>query len=255
MDDARSALTDALPSGWTVGAVTLRQDWTPDLFTLVVEAEVAPFTPGQFLRLGLLEEDRFVSRAYSVASPHDHKLEFYIAVVEGGALTPALHTLGPGDPVAVTVEAAGHFTLAHVPDAPALWLVATGTGLAPYIAMLRTDEPWARFGRVVVVHGVRTHADLAYREELRQLSATRGLRYLPVVSREPPRDGALSGRIPANIAALEALAGAPLTPETSQVLLCGNPEMVAEMEKLLAARGMGRNRRTKPGNVTAERYW
>ncbi len=255
MEDPAATLAELLPDGWTVGRVQTRLDHTPELFTLRVQAQVQPFVPGQFLRLGLPEEDRFVSRAYSVASPHGLVLDFYVALVPEGELTPALHALRPGDPLAVSTEAAGHFTLEHVPSAPALWLISTGTGLAPYLAMLREGSLWERFARVVLVHGVRLHQDLGYREEIARLGAGRELVYVPVVSREPARDGSLEGRIPANLEALEARAGVTLSPESSQVLLCGNPGMVEEVEALLAARGMARNRRTRPGNVTTERYW
>lgn len=250
-----SELAELLPQGWVAGEVMARRDWTGELFTLTVGADVEPFVAGQFLRLGLVEEDRFVSRAYSVASAPGAPLEFFVALVREGALTPALHELGPGDALAVTARAAGHFTLEHVSVLPALWLIATGTGLAPYLSMLRAGELWARWGRVVLVHGVRTHADLAYGEEIRQLCGTRGLIYLPVVSREPPQDGVFGGRIPQQIAALEAAAGVALAPESSHVLLCGNPAMIEEMDALLAARGMGHDRPSRPGNVTIERYW
>lgn len=248
-------LGELLPEGWTTGEVLGRRDWTPELFTLTVAAAVAPFEPGQFLRLGLARDEHLLSRAYSVASAPGAPLEFYVALVQDGALTPALHALAPGEALAVTVEAAGHFTLAHLPDAEQLWLVATGTGLAPYLSMLRTEEPWRRFGRVILVHGVRLHADLAYADELRALAASRGLVYLPLVTREPPREGVIGGRIPARLAELEARAGAPLDPARSQVMLCGNPDMVEEMEALLAARGLHRHHKGRPGNVTAERYW
>jgi len=249
---AAGDLAELLPHGWVAGEVTARRDWTDELFTLTVRAEIEPFVAGQFLRLGLVEEDRLVSRAYSVASAPGAPLEFYVALVPGGALTPALHALGPGDALAVSARPAGHFTLERVPDAPALWLIATGTGLAPYLSMLRAGELWDRWGRVVLVHGARMHADLAYGEEIRQIRETHGLRYLPVVSREPPGQGVLGGRIPQRVAELEAAAGVALAPETSHVLLCGNPAMIEEMEALLAERGMKPGR---GGSVTVERYW
>lgn len=244
-------------SDWAQGRVTGRVEWAEGLFSIQVEASVAPFRAGQFLNLGGFDGERWVKRSYSVASAPGQPLEFFIVRVEEGALTPWLAALQPGDAVGVSREAAGHFTLELVPDAPILWLIATGTGLAPYLSMLRGEEPWARFGRVVLVHGVRRRADLAYADELSALSAAHGgrLTVVPVVSRDPEAPGVLHGRIPANLSAIEAAAGAALAPETSQALLCGNPEMVEEVEALLAERGLRKNRKRAPGHVTTERYW
>lgn len=245
-----------LPEGWVQGEVSGKVEWTADLFTLAVTAPVRPFLPGQFLRLGLPVHDQWVSRAYSVASAPGTPLEFYVVRVAEGALTPSLHDLRPGDPVGVTVEAAGHFTLDRVPDAEDLWLISTGTGLAPYISMLRTDDPWRRFRRIAVVHGVRHAPDLSYQPELAALSAAHDgrLTYVPVVSREAA-PGAVQGRIPQQLAAIEAAAGFALSAASSQVLLCGNPDMLSEMEALLEEKGMHRHRRERPGNVLLERYW
>lgn len=232
-------------------------DWTENLFTFTLDAAVEPFRAGQFFRLGLVEGETWVSRAYSAASAPGQPLEFYVALVEGGALTPDLHRKAKGDEIAVFPRATGHFTLEHVHDAELLWLVCTGTGLAPYISMLRSEEPWARFGRVIVVHGVRHAADLCYREELLALGQRRGdrLSWVPVVSREPTREDVICGRIPQQLEAVEARAGYGIRPETSQVLLCGNPDMVVEVEALLAARGLRRNKLKLPGHITTERYW
>ena len=242
------------------GRVIGRRDWTPALWTLTLDAPVAAFSAGQFFQLALPKpEGSHTARAYSAASAPGTALSFYLALVAGGALTPRLHALAPGDDVAVTREAHGHFGLARVPDAHVLWLVATGTGLAPYLSMLGTVEPWRRFDRIVVVHGARLAADLNYADELAALSAAHGgrLTRVPLATRDPGAPGVLHARVPAALAdgTLEQAAGAALTPETSQVLLCGNPGMIEEMEAALGARGLSRNRPRRPGHVTAERYW
>ncbi len=141
---------------WITTTVERKVVWAPGLFTLSIHsAEVAPFEPGQFLQLGLPLNNKRVNRPYSVASPHGSTLEFFIVLVETGELTPHLWELEPGDSVEVSQKAAGSFTLKHCPDAKTLWLLATGTGIAPYIAMLRTEEPWRRYENIVFVHGVR----------------------------------------------------------------------------------------------------
>lgn len=251
-------LEQVLPAtGWLIGTMTERKDWAEGLWTMTVQADVTPFVPGQFLQLGLPVGERWVKRAYSVASAPHEAPQFYIALVPDGELTPSLDRLRPGDPVGISKQAAGHFTLEHVPDARVLWLFATGTGLAPYIAMLRTEAPWSRFERIAVVHGVRRAADLAYKDELLALSEARGgrLSWLPLVTRDPDAPGVMHGRIPQLIPTLEEAVGEALRPETSQVLLCGNPEMIKDMETLLVERGMNRNKKTRPGHYTTERYW
>jgi ferredoxin--NADP+ reductase len=152
----------------------------------------------------------------------------------------------------VAANPAGFLTLSEVPDAETLWLVATGTGLAPFLSILRTDEPWRRSRNIVVVHAVRHAAELTYRELIRQTSA----RYVTFVSREQA-PGSLAGRIPAAIAdgRLEQAAGLKLAAETSHVMLCGNPQMLRDATTALMARGMRKHRRRAPGHITVESFW
>lgn len=244
---------------WIRHTLTRRHDWSEGLSTFHLEGEVPEFQSGQFLRVGLdVGEDKPLSRPYSVASSPDSHLEFFIVLVEGGALTTPLFELSPGDEVLVHPRAGGVFTLDWVPAAEVLWLVATGTGLAPYISMLRSGAVWERFQRVVLVQGVRYASQLCYVEELEQRSQASDGRVTQVnfASREEA-EGTLHGRVTTALkdGSLEEAAGAELRPETSQVLLCGNPAMVAEMQVMLKERGMERNRRRAPGHVTVEKYW
>jgi ferredoxin--NADP+ reductase len=150
------------------------------------------------------------------------------------------------------------FTIAETVEADTLWCMSTGTGIGPFLSMLRTEDPWDKFANVVLVHAVRFGRDLSFREEIAGIArAHEGrFRYLPVVSREPLPD-ALPGRITSLIedGRLEARAGVPLTVESAHAMLCGNPEMVDDVQKVLATRGMRRHRRKEPGHVTLETYW
>lgn len=245
---------------WTTATVERKTVWAPGLFTLSVAApEVSPFEPGQFLQLGLTPNgnEKRINRPYSVASPHGQTLEFFIVMVEGGQLTPHLWALNPGDKLDVSQKAAGSFTLKHSPDAKSLWLLATGTGIAPYIAMLRTDEPWQRYDRIIYVHGVRHQSDLAYQDELAAHIQQYGERFksIAVVSRQDV-PGTLRGRITTCIAdgSLECAAGVSLGAD-SCVMMCGNPDMLDETEKMLEDRGLKRHRVKSPGNIVVERYW
>ncbi|MBL4846837.1 MAG: ferredoxin--NADP reductase [Planctomycetes bacterium] len=234
--------------------------WAPGLRTLRLEGPGLSFAPGQFVRLALPGEgeDR-IARSYSLSSAPGEPPETFLVEVPDGALTPRLFALAPGDEVLLDTVPQGHFVLSRIPAASELWLVATGTGLGPYVSMLRADEVWERFGTLVVVHGVRERAHLAYREELvaRAKALGRDLRWIPVVSREEPPPGGCAGRVTTALesGALEAAAGLALAPATSHVLLCGNPAMVADLRPLLEARGLERNRPRRPGHFTSEKYW
>lgn len=246
-------------SGLVEGRVVRRHEWAPGLMTLSITAEVRPFTAGQFFNIGL--DDGVAEparRAYSAASaPGAPTLEFYLTEVPNGAFTPRLFRLRENERVLIDPNPQGFFTFAWLPPARELWMIATGTGLGPYIAMLRADA-LQRFERVVLVHGVRHGRELGYAAELTALrEANRGrFTYVPVVSREV-WPNAISGRITAALGSgdLEACASVALDAERSHVMLCGNPTMIDDMLALLAERGLRRHRTRKPGHVTVERYW
>lgn len=244
---------------WSTGRILERRQWAPGLVTIRLDADVERFEPGQFLNVGLRIGGELVFRAYSVASPPGQPLEFYLTEVAGGQLTPVLLSLQPGDEIEVERHPQGFFTLKYVPDASELWLVATGTGLGPFLSILRSDEIWQRFPHVVVVHGVRECAHLSYRDAITELTARHSgrLTYVPVVSREPSAVGVVHGRITTALSdgSLEAYAGRNLAPERSHLMLCGNPAMIEELTKLLEARGLRKHRQRKPGHITTEKYW
>jgi ferredoxin--NADP+ reductase len=142
--------------------------------------------------------------------------------------------------------------LSELPDAETLWLLSTGTGIAPFLSILKTEVPWRRFRNVVLVHAVRHARELVYRDLIKGTK----VKYLTMVSREA-HQGSLSGRIPAAIrdGSLDAAAGLGIAPETSQVMLCGNPDMLKDAAAALAARGLRKHRRRSPGHITVESFW
>lgn len=245
---------------WVTGKVTNIQHWTDSLFSLTVHAPVAPFSAGQFTKIGLEIDGERVQRAYSyVNAPHNPDLEFYLVTVPEGKLSPRLHAMKPGDEVQLVSEAAGFFVLDEVPDCNTLWMLATGTALGPYLSILQEGKDLERFENIVLLHAVRYADDLSYLPLMQQLAEryTGKLRILTVVSREVV-PGALYGRVPTLISSgeLEAAAGLPMTPETSHVMLCGNPQMVRDTQQLLKdTRQMTKHLRRRPGHMTAEHYW
>lgn len=242
--------------GWSRARVLERTEWAPGLITLRLGVEPM-FEAGQFFNLGLYLEGEFTRRAYSAASAPGAPLEFFIAEVNDGEFSPALFALDEGQHVWVEDKPQGFFTLRYVPDAEELWLVATGTGLGPFIAMLRSGQLWERFRRVIVVHGVRDAAQLAYRTDLAAWREQRPLGVVTCLSRASAVPPLLSGRVTQALVdgSLEAAAGTSISPERSHVMLCGNPEMLEEMSALLHARGLSKHRQRKPGHITTEKYW
>ncbi len=218
----------------------------------------AAFRPGQFMNLGLHLPSGFVSRSYSLASVPDAQLEVLLARVGEGELTPALFELGAGASVWLDPKPQGFFTFDYVPPHRELWLLATGTGLGPFLSMLRSGAAFERAARVVLVHGVRGPSELAHRQELEALAGQRGaaFHYVPVLSREP-EPGLLRGRLTAALesAALERRTDTIIAPESSHFMLCGNPSMIEDVTALLAARGLRRHRQRTPGHITTEKYW
>ena len=233
--------------------------WTEQLFSLRVEAPVEPFKAGQFGKLALEINGEMVFRPYSyVNAPHERPLEFYFIMLPNGPLTQRLIELEPGDPIYVSPRAAGFLTLSEVPDAETLWLLSSGTAIGPFLSILKTEEPWRRFQSIVLVHAVRQAEELTYQDQIRQLldEHPRRLKVIPFVSREDI-DFAIKGRVPEAIkdGRLEAKAGVQLAAEKSQVMICGNPDMVRDTSLVLEERGFKKNRRKVPGHITVENYW
>lgn len=246
-------------SQWVTATVVEHKNWHADLFSLRVQAPPFDFIAGQFVRLGLQDEEGHrIQRAYSLVNPpHESTLDFVITRVPDGLLSPKLQQLQVGDELQLSQYASGFFTIGQVPDGDSLWLLSTGTGVGPFLSMLHTQEPWQRFQQIKLIHAVRTEADLCYRDDFLALQDKYGeqFHYQPVVSREPVT-GALPGRIPALIDSgeLEQACHGTLN-ASAQVMICGNPAMIKDARESLSAKGLEKNLKRKPGNVTVEQYW
>jgi len=244
---------------WLQGRVLAQHRWTPRLFSLRVSAPALPFEAGQFAKLALDIDGERIARPYSFVNPPGAQdCEFYYSVLPEGPLSPRLAALAPGDAVWLGANPSGFLVLSEVPQAEQLWLLSTGTGVGPFLSILQTEAPWTRYRRVVLVHAVREAADLSYRDTMQELARQHAGRLLclSVVSREEAPQS-LRGRIPALLAcgALESAAGCAISPDASQFMLCGNPQMVKDTIDVLAARGLKKHRRRDPGQITVENYW
>ncbi|NCO71546.1 MULTISPECIES: ferredoxin--NADP reductase [Shewanella] len=248
---------------WTTGKVIERIDWNDKLFSLRIKADVEPFIAGQFIKLSQIRDEKRVARAYSLVNPPGKDYVEVLAVaVEDGLLSPDLQALTPGDSIEVTSKATGFMTLDEVPNGALqgkhLWFFATGTAVGPFISMLATDGPWQRFEKVVLVYGVRLGEDLAYLETIQQFIELHPQQFvfIPIVTREN-YPNALSCRIPDGISSglIEQKAGLGINAEHSQVMICGNPGMITDAQIALVEKGLAKNLRRAPGQITVEKYW
>ena len=253
---------------------------TPNLFCFITTRPSGfRFDAGQFVRLGMAADELKVNqdtpktgisprifRPYSVvSSPYDEHLEFFSVVVPDGAFTSQLQHLQVGDRLYLNPEPFGYLTLARFqePSPQDLWLLATGTGLAPFVSMLGDLDTWQDYVDIVVAYSVRTQSELTYVDTIHRLCEQMSalvdtparLHFVPIVTREQV-DGCLDERLPVLIAngKLEGSVGLRLNAQSSHVMLCGNPQMVADTKTALQAKGLTMNRRGV-GNIAVENYW
>lgn len=242
------------------------KEWCPKLFSLRCTRDAGfRFRAGQWARLGLYRPSGcIVWRAYSIVSaPHDEVLEFFSIVVPDGEFSSELKRLGPGDTLLIERQPYGFLTLDRFADGEDLWLLASGTGLAPFLSILQDMEVWQRFSRVILACSVRSAEELAYGELIAGLAGCEWLEgvqdkfvYLPVVTREAV-PGCLNARLTELLDSgeLERAAGLTLDAARSRVMLCGNPEMVEDLRTRLQARGLQLSLTRRPGAVAVENYW
>lgn len=222
--------------------------WNDSLFSFrTTRDDGLRFINGQFVMLGLEHEGRPLTRAYSIASAnHDEFLEFFSIKVPNGPLTSKLQHLSVGDPVVVSRKPTGTLVLRDLRPGKTLYMLATGTGLAPFLSLIQDPESYERFDKVVLVHGVRTVSELAYRDFItRELPnheyfadlVRDKLIYYPTVTREPfYHQGRITELV--NSGKLFADIGLPpFDPNTDRAMICGSPHMIRDCCALLDARG------------------
>jgi ferredoxin--NADP+ reductase len=252
---------------YTLETITGIRPWTDSLFSFRTTRDRGyRFVPGQFARLGVpgAADGSIVWRAYSIASAaHDEHLEFFSVVVPGGQFTSRLAQLREGDRIHVERRSYGFLTTDRFESGRDLWMLATGTGLAPFLSILHDFETWERYENLVLVQSVRTQAELAYEDLIRGFEGSEyygayahKLRYARIVTREPV-PGTLRDRVTKLLGngVLEENVGIRLDQERSRIMLCGNPEMVEDSRRLLVERGYRMSRRGDPGHLAVENYW
>jgi ferredoxin--NADP+ reductase len=267
----------------TLNAVlTAREEYAPGLVVLRVAPDGWPlpaFVPGQFATVGLpaaaprlagtdpedpgASPDRFIRRAYSIASSSRQReyVELFVQLVTSGELTPRLLALAPGDRLWLGPKFTGLFTLREIPPEQHLVMIGTGTGLAPYMSMLRTELLDAQPRRIALLLGARHSWDLGYSRELFTMQReSPHLTVLRIVSRPAEERQPWPGHVGHvqqlwSGGALAQAWGERPTPETTHVLLCGNPGMIDDMTRLLVSEGFRIHAKGAPGQIHVEKYW
>jgi ferredoxin--NADP+ reductase len=252
---------------YTTETITEVRPWTDALFSFRTTRDRGyRFTPGQFARLGVAgaAEGSIVWRAYSIASAaHDEHLEFFSVVVPGGQFTSRLSKLKEGDPLYVERKSYGFLTTDRFQEGRDLWMLATGTGLAPFLSILHDFQTWETYDNLILVQSVRTQQELAYEDLIQGFDKSEyyaefahKLRYVRIVTREPVPN-ALGDRVTKLLTngVLEENVGLKLDHDRSRVMLCGNPEMVEDSRKIPVERGYRLSRRGDPGHLAVENYW
>ncbi len=262
--------------------VSQRIEVNPNLVKLRIVPdgwELPDFTPGQYGVLGLpgsakrystadpenppAESDVVIVRAYSVASSSVAKeyLEFYISLVRSGALTPRLLNLKVNDRVWLSPKLKGMFTMSEVPNKYNVVLIATGTGVAPYMSMIRTEIAQGLRHRFGVIHGAYHLSDLGYNAELSTLaSVSSSFAYIPVLSHSREEavhwkghEGYVQHVWKKKI--LDDAWGYHPTPDNTHVFLCGHPMMIKEMTEILQSEGFKKHSKRSPGQIHVEQFF
>lgn len=261
---------------YTRETITSLKVWVPGkLFSFTCTRPTGfRFTAGQFARLGvdntlkLPGEPDIIWRAYSMVSgPFDEHLEFFSIVVPEGAFTSHLSQLKVGSTLYIDKTNFGFLTTARFESGKDLWLLGSGTGLAPFLSILHDPQTWEQFENIVLVHSARTAEELVYQEMIGGFTehpvlsemiedVKKRFFYVPVVTRENI-PGHLRERITVLLenGQLSDHTGLPLSVDRSRFMICGNPDMVTDIRKVLKNKGYSPARRNSPGEIAVENYW
>ncbi|MCL4185074.1 MAG: ferredoxin--NADP reductase [Burkholderiaceae bacterium] len=238
--------------------------WTDRLFSFTTTRDRSlRFSNGHFTMIGLEEDGRKLVRAYSIVSPnYEEHLEFLSIKVPDGPLTSRLQHIRPGDRIIVGRKPTGTLLIDYLLPGRRLYLLSTGTGLAPFMSVVRDPETYERFEQVILVHGVREVDELAYHDylvehlpshEILGDLVTSKLRYYPTVTRE---EFVNMGRITELMESGKLFGdlGVPaLDPANDRVMICGSPAMLRDLKQMLEARGFREGNTSQPGAFVIER--
>lgn len=251
-------------SNFNEETVTSVHHWTDNLFSFTCTRDPGlRFLNGQFTMIGLLVDGKPLLRAYSMASAnYEEELQFFSIKVQNGPLTSRLQHLKVGDKILVGRKPTGTLVQDSLLPGKRLYLLSTGTGLAPFLSVVKDPDAYDRFEKVILIHGTRTVAELAYDEYLTQTlpndeilgeEVREKLVYYPTVTRERFRN---QGRITDLITSGKLFGdlGLPvMSPEEDRLMLCGSPQMLKDVVELLESRGFSEGSQSAPGHYVIEK--
>jgi ferredoxin--NADP+ reductase len=255
-----------MAANWITAKVIENRKLTGRHYALTFEAELMPFQAGQFARLQIEAKneegdlEKFANPYSLINSPDEKLAEVYFNTVPDGKVSNGLAALNAGDTLEIAQPCVGFFVLSQVPkEVKNLWMLSTGTGIGPFLSMLKTAEAWQQFEKVILVHAVPYANELCYAELISQFEKDHPeqFRFIPIVSREDKTD-TLRGRIPALLldGQLEKQAHLKISKHDSHIMLCGNSGMLKESKAVFKEQyDMDRHLNHKPGHVSAEQYY
>ncbi|GIZ53069.1 ferredoxin--NADP(+) reductase [Noviherbaspirillum aridicola] len=238
--------------------------WTDRLFSFTTTRDPAlRFSNGHFTMIGLRVEGKPILRAYSIVSAnYEEHLEFLSIKVPDGPLTSRLQHIKVGDTIIVGRKPTGTLLIDYLLPGRRLYLLSTGTGLAPFMSVIRDPETYEKFEQVVLVHGVRQVNELAYHDYLTQElprheflgeMVSEKLLYYPTVTREPFKNTGRVTDLISNGKLFTDLGTPPLNPREDRVMICGSPEMLRDLKRMLEERDFKEGNTTRPGDFVIER--
>jgi ferredoxin--NADP+ reductase len=254
----------AIPAGVHAETVVSVKHYTDRLFSFrITRPQSFRFRSGEFVMIGLPNADKPVFRAFSIASPSwDDEIEFFSIKVADGPLTSQLQKIVPGDTVLMRQKSTGTLVLDALTPAKRLFMISTGTGIAPFASLVRDPETYEKFEQIVLTHTCRDHVELAYGEELfaqaasdpliGELTAGRLTHYSSTTREITPRMGRIT-RLIENGRLFTDLGIEALNPETDRVMICGSIAMLKDVKALVEGLGFDEGSHSHPGGFVVER--
>ncbi|VAW55363.1 Ferredoxin--NADP(+) reductase [hydrothermal vent metagenome] len=244
-------------ANWLTGKVIEKTQWNKRLFSLRIACDFNKFESGQFVRVALDINSERIARPYSVVSTaEDSYLEIYFNIVLEGPLSPKLAVLEVNDEIFVTDKANGFLTVAEVPECKNLWMLATGTGVGPFLSILKSKNVWQRFEKIILGYSVRDFSELSYQAQIAEIEKqySNQFAFVPFITREKI-DNAMRQRITLCIedGSFEKRVDTKIDND-SHIMMCGNWAMISGVTEALEKRGLRKHRRREPGHITTEKY-
>ncbi|AEH39946.1 ferredoxin--NADP reductase [Buchnera aphidicola (Cinara tujafilina)] len=244
---------------WLKANIIDLKKWNDRLFTLKITAPINPFIAGQFTKLSCIHKNKRIQRAYSfVNAPTNKILEFYILLIPNGKLTSKLYNINQNE-IFITKNSCGFFILSELPRRKNIWMIATGTAIGPYCSILQDKKYSKNIKKIVLIYAVKNLNDLVYLNLLKKNSKkNKNQMIIRIILSQEKNLKYLYGRIPQLLLSgeLEKSIQEPLNNKESHVMLCGNPNMVKEMQLILYnLKNMKKHFRRKEGHITSENYW